>query len=193
MAKLFFKYGAMNCGKSTRLMQEAHNYEEKGMKVLVLKPMIDKKAENRISSRIGIERVVDYLINDNNSLITYLDEIDDISCIFVDEAQFLNEEEVDALFFFAKEKNVPVICYGLKTDFTSHVFPGSKRLFELADTLEELKTICFCGRAARFNARKIAGEFTLSGNQVAIDGIDAEYESLCADCYIKKVLKRQIV
>ena len=191
MSKLYFRYGAMNCGKSTALMQVAHNYEERGMFVKVIKPSIDLKAEDKISSRIGIERKADFLISDVKSLREYLNNIskENISCVLVDEAQFLTREEVDELFVFCKLTNIPVICYGLRTDFKANAFPGSERLFEVSDELEELTTICDCGKKAKFNARVINGEFTLVGDQVAIDGIDASYVSLCGKCYLSKVLK----
>lgn len=195
MSKLWFKFGAMNCGKTTRLMQEAHNYEERGMKVFVIQSAIDLKADDCISSRIGLNRKVDLLIQKDESIIGHLPDelLDKISCIFVDEAQFLSEEQVDELFYIARYKNVPVMCYGLKNDFRTKLFEGSQRLLELTDpdTQEFLKTICSCGTLARFNARKINGEFVSEGEQVAIDGIDAEYESLCPNCYDKLVLKRK--
>ena len=195
MSKLWFKFGAMNCGKTTRLMQEAHNYEERGMKVFVIKSAIDLKADDCISSRIGLNRKVDLLIQKDESIIGHLPDelLDKISCIFVDEAQFLSEEQVDELFYIARYKNIPVMCYGLKNDFRTKLFEGSQRLLELTDpdTQEFLKTICSCGTLARFNARKINGEFVNEGEQVAIDGIDAEYESLCPNCYDKLVLKRK--
>lgn len=190
MAKLYFRYGAMNCGKTTLLLQVAHNYEERNMKVLILKPKIDTKGDNKIVSRIGIKRKVDHLIENDENLKSYLDKVNDnISCILVDEAQFLTKDQVDELFMFTKSKDIPVICYGLRTDFKTICFPGSLRLFEVCDVMEELYTICRCGKRAKFNGRKINGEFTTKGNQVAIDGKDnIEYESLCGKCYLKEVL-----
>lgn len=189
MSKLYFRYGAMNCGKTTNLLQVAHNYEERGMNVVLLKPAIDTKANSRVSSRIGVEREVDHLIMPDEKLKGYLMLIKDkVSCVIVDEAQFLSEEQVDELFVFSKMTDIPVICYGLRADFRSELFPGSKKLFELADSIEELYTICRCGKKARFNARIVNGEFTLMGDQVAIDG-DVQYESLCGKCYLRKVRK----
>ena len=189
MSKLYFRYGAMNCGKTTNLLQVAHNYEERGMNVVLLKPAIDTKANSRVSSRIGVEREVDHLIMPNEKLKGYLMLIKDkVSCVIVDEAQFLSEGQVDELFVFSKMTDIPVICYGLRADFRSELFPGSKKLFELADSIEELYTICRCGKKARFNARIVNGEFTLMGDQVAIDG-DVQYESLCGKCYLRKVRK----
>lgn len=189
MSKLYFRYGAMNCGKTTNLLQVAHNYEERGMNVVLLKPAIDTKANSRVSSRIGVEREVDHLIMPDEKLKGYLTLIKDkVSCVIVDEAQFLSEGQVDELFVFSKMTDIPVICYGLRADFRSELFPGSKKLFELADSIEELYTICRCGKKARFNARIVNGEFTLMGDQVAIDG-DVQYESLCGKCYLRKVRK----
>lgn len=189
MSKLYFRYGAMNCGKTTSLLQVAHNYEERGMKVVLIKPSIDTKANDSVSSRIGVERKVDHLVSPEENLKGYLNLlVGNTSCVLVDEAQFLSESQVEELFVFSKLTNIPVICFGLRCDFRTNLFPGSKRLFELADEIEELYTICRCGRKARFNARIVNGEFTLDGDQVVIDG-DVEYESLCGKCYLTKVRK----
>ena len=190
MSKLYFRYGAMNSGKTTLLLQVAHNYEERGMKVLILKPKIDTKGEDTIVTRIGLKRKVDHLIEKDEKLINYLNKIPkDIVCILVDESQFLTRDQVDELFMFTKLKDVSVICYGLRSDFKTMAFPGSLRLFEVADTMEELYTICRCGKRAKFNGRIINGEFTATGDQVAIDGENKiTYESLCGKCYLEKVL-----
>ena len=190
MSKLYYRYGAMNSGKTTLLLQVAHNYEERGMKVLILKPKIDTKGDNKIVTRIGLKRKVDHLIDQDESLTEYLNKIpSDIACVLVDEAQFLTRDQVDELFMFTKLKDISVICYGLRSDFKTISFPGSLRLFELADVMEELYTICRCGKRAKFNARIVNGEFTSSGEQVAIDGENqVEYESLCGKCYLEKVL-----
>lgn len=190
MASFYFRYGAIKSGKSTQLMQVAHNYEERDMKVSILKPAVDKKGEDEIISRIGVHRKVDFLISDNVSLKEYLNSIKDtVRCVLVDEAQFLSSDIVDILYEFNKKYNIPVICYGLKSDFRTISFPGSIRLFELADVFEELVTICECGKKAKFNARVIDGKYVLHGEQIAIDGIDAGYDSLCGKCYLEKVLK----
>ena len=191
MSKLYYRYGAMNSGKTTLLLQVAHNYEERGMKVLILKPKIDTKGNNKIVTRIGLKRKVDHLIGKDENLEDYLNTIpNDIACVLVDEAQFLSRDQVDELFMLTKLRDIAVICYGLRTDFKTLSFPGSLRLFELADVLEELYTICRCGKRAKFNARIVDGEFTSSGSQVAIDGENSvEYESLCGKCYLEKVLK----
>lgn len=190
MSKLYFRYGAMNSGKTTLLLQVAHNYEERGMKVLILKPGIDTKGDNKIVTRIGLKRKVDHIIEKDENLKTYLNKVkDDIECLLVDEAQFLSRDQVDELFMFSKLRDKPVICYGLRSDFKTIAFPGSLRLFEVADELEELITICRCGKRAKFNGRIVNGEFTSSGEQVAIDGEnEVGYESLCGKCYLEKVL-----
>lgn len=188
MAKLYFRYGAMNCGKTTLLLQVAHNYEEKGLKVIVIKPKIDKKGGMNIVSRLGVERKVDYLIENEN--ISDLIDFKNLACILVDEVQFFNKEQIMDLWKITKLKDIPVICYGLRTDFKANLFEGSKELFAKADELEELITICKCGKRAKFNARVINGEYVFDGESVAIDGFDdVTYEPMCGKCYIKKVLK----
>jgi thymidine kinase len=196
MAKLYFRYGAMNSGKSTALLQVAHNYEERGQQVLIAKPAIDTKGDSTIVSRLGVDRRVDFLVtpndnlrelaheNSNNSLI--IPGIKNLACLLIDEAQFLTREQVDQAFELAVLDGVPVLCYGIRTDFLTIGFPGSLRLMEMAHTLEELKTICRCGRKAMFNARKFDGEFIFEGDQVAIDGVQVTYESLCGVCYLNE-------
>ena len=187
MSKLYFRYGAMNCGKTTQLLQVAHNYEEKNKKVIIIKASIDSKGKDKIVSRLGVARKVDMLLEKNEKI--NIENYENISCILVDEAQFLSENQVTELWKISKLKNIPVICYGLKTDFKTNSFEGSKRLFELSDELEELITICRCGKRAKFNGRIVDGKFTSSGDQVAIDGENhVEYESLCGKCYLEKVL-----
>lgn len=192
MAKFHFRYGAMNAGKSTILLQTAYNYEEKGKKVVILKPSVDTKGDEKIVSRIGLERKVDYLIGDNDSIISKLgDNISSFSCILVDEAQFLKRKQVDELFYISKMMDIPVIAFGLRTDFKSNGFEGSIRLLELADALEEMPTICRCGRKARFNARKVDGKFTFDGDSIVIDdNSNVKYESLCGTCYIEEQEKK---
>lgn len=191
MAKLHFKYGAMNSGKTTVLLQTAHNYEERDQKVILIKPSIDSKGEKKVVSRIGAVREVDELIEPDDKIIEKLKKyLEEINCILVDEAQFLKKEQVDELFIIAKTLNIPVIAFGLRTDFRSYGFEGSIRLLELADELEEMPTICRCGKKARFNARKINENFVTEGETIVIDdGTKATYESVCGNCYIEKVLK----
>ncbi|OPL09097.1 MAG: thymidine kinase [delta proteobacterium ML8_F1] len=185
MAKLYFRYGAMNSGKSTALMQVAHNYRERGMRAVILKPTVDTKGGEQIVSRLGVAFQVDLLLKkDQNAYHEIISHFYDIDCVLVDEAQFLTRDQVDQLFEYAVKEKVPVICYGLRTDFRREGFEGSKRLLLLAHSIEELKTICRCGKKAVFNGRKINGRFVFEGEQVAIDGENkVEYESLCAQCY----------
>ena len=191
MAKLYFKYGAMNSGKSTLLMQVAHNYEENNMQVIVMKPSIDTKGNDKLVSRIGIERKFDYLLYQDDSVYEKVkDVLPDIKCILIDEAQFLTAKQVEELFCITKIKDTSVMCYGLRNDFKTNMFPGSKRLFELADDIEELTTICKCGKKAKFNARMMNGKLVSDGSQVAIDGVgETTYIPLCGECYLKYVKK----
>lgn len=187
MAKLYFKYGAMNSGKSTILIQTAHNYESLGMKVSVMKPQIDKKGDNYIVSRIGAKRKIDYLIKDGDNLYKIVkNKYPNINCLLIDEAQFLEKKQVDELLFIAATLNIAVICYGLRCDFRMEGFRSSSRLLEIADKIEEIKTICKCGHKATVNVRKLNEEYVFDGKQVAIDGFDdITYESMCASCYFK--------
>lgn len=190
MAKLYFRYGTMNCGKSTALLQVAYNYKENNKNILLLKPIIDTKGNDKVVSRIGVERKVDKLVSETENIYEYFKFQHNIECILVDEAQFLSKTQVEELFKISKIFDVPVICYGLRTDFKSNGFPGSIRLLELADELEELITICSCGKRAKFNARKIGNEYISEGEQVLIDTNKViKYEPLCGKCYTKKVLK----
>ena len=188
MAKLYFRYGAMNSGKSTAVLQVAFNYEERGMRVLVLKPSIDTKGNDLIVSRLGATRKVDVLATPDLDLFASISQwnkdVEKIHCILADEAQFFTPSQVEQLLRITVHLGIPVICYGIRTDFQTKLFPGSMRLFELAHSFEELKTICRCGKKALFNGRKLNGQFVFKGSQVAIDGQDdVAYESLCADCY----------
>jgi len=185
MAKLYFRYGSMNSGKTTLLLQTAHNYEESNMKVIIVKPKVDTKGKEKLVSRIGIERQVDLVLgNDDNLFEIVKKKYKKVSCILVDEAQFLTKEQVDQAMQIVLELDVPVICYGLRTDFLTNGFPGSTRLLQIAHTIEEMKTICKCGRKAIYNARYVDGKFTTKGSQVAIDGEGkVTYISMCGKCY----------
>ena len=150
MAKLYFRHGAMNCGKSAALMQVAHNYNENDMGVIVIKSSTDTKADDHLQSRTGLTRKVDYLLNPKESIEPHFEKwAESAKCILVDEAQFLSPEQVNELWIFSKIYDRPVICYGLRTDFQSNLFEGSKRLLEVADEIEELTTICRCGNKAQ--------------------------------------------
>lgn len=190
MSKLYFRYGAMNSGKSTHLMQVAYNYEERGMKTLLLKPTTDKKGGDKLVSRLGVEKSVDMVINEDdniyNMIANKLEEIKKVDCILVDEVQFMKKHQIDELFEIAVRLHVPVICYGLRTDFKMEGFEGSARLLLIAHSIEEMKTICKCGNKGILNGRKINGKFVFNGDQIAIDNTeDVEYESLCGECFFK--------
>jgi len=197
MSKLYFRYGAMNSGKSTALLQAAYNYEERSQHVLIAKPSVDSKGDKSIISRLGVARDVDFLITPTQNLREkFASEAETlkraenkkIACLLLDEAQFLTPEQVDQCLEIAVLDGVPVLAYGIRTDFKTLSFPGSKRLLEISHSLEELKTICRCGRKAMFNGRLLNGVFVFDGEQVAIDGDQVTYESLCANCYLEKTI-----
>jgi thymidine kinase len=196
MGKLYFRYGAMNSGKSTALLQAAYNYEERSQYVLLAKPAVDSKGDRNVVSRLGVTREVDFLVEPKDNLRDLFSQhasdfearhSQPIACLLLDEAQFLTPEQVDQALEIAVLDSVPVLAYGIRTDFQTKSFPGSRRLLEIAHSLEELKTICRCGRKAMFNGRKLNGQFTFDGEQVAIDGDKVTYESLCPSCYLEKI------
>ena len=190
MSKLYFRYGVMSSGKTAALLQVAHNYEHQGMTVVVIKPSIDTKAEEKISSRLGIERVVDVLLAPADKLMDRMKPIKP-HAIIVDEAQFLTPEQVDELYIITKTYDIPVLCYGLRCDFQMNGFPGSTRLILIADDIEELKTICKCGSKATQNLRLVNNKPIFEGEQVVIDDhTQVEYEGVCGKCYLK--LRRKI-
>lgn len=199
MSKLYFRFGAMNSGKSTALLQAAYNYEERSQYVLLAKPAVDSKGDRNVVSRLGVTREVDFLVEPRDNLRELFQQhasdfesrnSQPIACLLLDEAQFLTPEQVDQALEIAVLDGVPVLAYGIRTDFQTKSFPGSRRLLEIAHSLEELKTICRCGRKAMFNGRKLNGQFTFDGEQVAIDGDKVTYESLCASCYLEKLETR---
>ena len=182
MAKLYFYYSAMNAGKTTNLLQSRHNYAERGMNTLVIKPRIDSRSgENRVRSRIGLEAEavdVDPTVN-LLDLVQNASEGQPIHCVLVDEAQFLSADQVDQLTEVVDALNIPVLAYGLRTDFLGALFEGSRQLLALADELREIKTVCHCGRKAtmvvRFDGE---GQPMHSGDQIQIGGNET-YVSMC--------------
>jgi thymidine kinase len=195
MSKLYFRHGAMNSGKSTALLQAAHNYEERGQSVLLAKPAVDTKGDTAILSRLGVDRHVDFLVTPELNLRTEFQRRSSlqreatgkrVACLLLDEAQFLTREQVDQALEIAVLDDVPVLAFGIRTDFLTNGFPGSLRLLEIAHSLEELKTICRCGKKAMFNGRKVNEDFVFDGAQVAIDGDQVTYESLCPSCYFRE-------
>jgi len=196
VAKLNFKYGAMNSGKSDTLIKTAYNYEERGLHVVTIKPLVDTKGDELIIARGGASRPVDILadseINLRTSVEAYMARraLQRLDCVLIDEAQFLAERQVDQLLEIAKFDNRSVIAFGLRADFRSELFPGSKRLFEIADSIEKLPTMCGCNSQAEFNCRKVDGQYVFDGEQVAIDGVgETTYDSLCGTCYLTEKAK----
>jgi len=186
VAKLHFKYGAMNSGKSDTLIKTAYNYGEQGLGVLTVKPSIDTKGDQKIVARGGATRKVDILATPDMDIREVVKGKQDklLACVLVDESQFLSKEQIDQLYDIAKHDNISVIAYGLRADFRQELFPGSKRLFEIADNIEKLPTMCRCGSQAEFNCRLIDGKYVFEGEQVAIDGEgEVTYNSLCGNCY----------
>lgn len=186
MAKLHFYYSAMNAGKTTTLLQSSYNYQERGMKTLLFSPLIDDRFKvGAITSRIGLssgaiafEMTMDFL-----EYVTKAHDTDPISCVLVDEAQFLSKEQVRQLADVASQLNIPVLAYGLRTDFVGEPFEGSKYLLAWAQELNEIKTICYCGRKATMNARIDAeGQMVTQGKQIEIGGND-RYIALCYKHY----------
>ncbi|MBQ6130496.1 thymidine kinase [Candidatus Saccharibacteria bacterium] len=188
MSELYFRYGAMGCGKTMQLLQVAFNYEERGHKVCVLKPKTDTKNGNKLLTRIGPERPTDFVADKSANLFEIIkSSYPDIACVLVDEAQFLTEKQVDELMDVAVLLDIPVICYGLRLNFRREAggFEGATRLLQLAHRLEELKTICDCGRKATLNCRFLDGQLVTSGPDILIDdGKTAiEYRALCNHCF----------
>lgn len=189
MAKMHFKYASMNSGKSIDLIRIAHNYEENGYKVLIISPQIS--SSSLISSRVGISREADVnLLYSDNIFEKLKGLLEDVSVILVDEAHFLSSKQVYDLFAITKALDIPVICYGLRTNFKAECFAGSKRLLELSEVLEELTTLCSCGKMARYVGRKIGDYFVKDGEEIVIKGTyNVQYEPLCGKCYLEKVEK----
>ena len=195
MALMIFKYSAMNGGKTLNILQTAHNYEENNFKLVIIKSVKDTKGEDAIISRTGMNRKVDILLGENESLLTeenykiyYTAKV-----ILVDEVELLNKKQIKELWMIAHLINIPIVCYGLKSNFKGEIFgEGIAELFAIADIIEEIgsSSLCRCGKKAIFNARKENDKFTDVGETIVIDdGTKKEYEyvPLCGDCYLKYV------
>lgn len=195
-SKLYFYHGPMGSSKSARLLTTAYDFEEKGIQIMVLKPSLDTRdGEGIIRSRAGLERkciMIDKEINLYKAIKAYKNvlasQLETLKWVIIDECQFLTEEQVDQLSDVVDFLDVNVMCFGLRTDFQSHLFPGSKRLFELADDIEEIKSTCECGeRKTSINARfDEDGEIITEGSQVEIGGND-KYKAICRKCWKNKV------
>ena len=187
MAKLYFKYGAMGSSKSAQALITQFNYEELGMSVWLIKPSTDTRdGADVIRSRIGLARHAQVITPDQNIVEAY-HAAGKHDVIIADEAQFFTPEQIDQLRAIVDEEDLPVLCFGLRTDFQTHFFPGAQRLMELADSLTEIKTVCACGRKATVNAR-IDGEgrVVTEGAQVMLGGNDS-YIAMCHQCWKKKI------
>lgn len=186
MAKLYFKFGAMGSSKTAQALITKFNYEERNMKVLLLKPAIDDRDGYAVvKSRIGLQQDAVAVGADEDLRELYSTRYADRQVIIVDECQFLTPEQVDQLADIVIEKNVPVLCFGLSTDFTTHLFPGSKRLFEIAESISEIKSVCTCGAKATVNARlDDNGKIVTEGSQVLLGGND-RYVAMCRKCWLK--------
>lgn len=187
MAKLYFKFGAMGCSKTAQALITKFNYEERNMKVLLLKPAVDNRdGAKTVRSRIGLQNEAIAVGENENIYETYLKNYSDCNVIIVDECQFLTPEQVDQLSDIVINRNIPVLCFGLSTDFTTHLFPGSRRLFEIAESISEIKSVCTCGAKATVNARIGAdGKIVTEGSQVCIGGND-KYIAMCRKCWLER-------
>lgn len=191
MAKLYFRYGAMGSSKSANILMVRYNYEERGQYAILLKPRTDDRdGEHKIQSRIGLSAPAEY-VDDflkeisklwNGKETEYLYHGKKVNAILVDEAQFLSLEEVDALSDIVDFYEIPVLCYGLRTDFLNHLFPGSRRLMEIADVIEEVPTVCWCGKRAQCNTRYSNGKIVREGAQIML-GSNESYVALCRKHY----------
>ncbi len=190
MSKLYFRYGAMGCGKTMQLLQVAFNYEERGHKVCVIKPATDTKNGTKLLTRIGPERETDFCFDKKTDLFKKISkDYKNVHCVLVDEAQFLTPKQVDQLELVATKLNIPVIAYGLRLNFRqdSGGFEGSTRLLQVAEDIEEIKTICECGRKATRNTRFLNDKLVIDGPDILIDDGTSkiEYRALCSACYQK--------
>ena len=187
MAKLYFKYGAMGSSKSAQALITQFNYEELGMTVWLIKPSIDTRdGADIIKSRIGLARSAQ-IITPEQDIVKEYAKAGRHDVIISDEAQFFTPEQIDQLRELVDFEDIPVLCFGLRTDFLTHVFPGSKRLLELADSITEIKTVCACGRKATVNARiDENGRIITHGDQVFLGGNDS-YVAMCHKCWVDKI------
>ena len=191
MAKLYFKYGTMGSSKTAQALITKFNYEERDMKVLLLKPSVDTRVGgDTVSSRIGLEAQAT-LLTPKGKVRDLLAKTGGVRVVIVDEAQFLSEEQVDELGSIAMFDDIPVLCFGLATDFATHLFPGSKRLFEIAESISEIKSVCSCGAKATVNARlDDDGNVVYTGAQFFLGG-NKRYLPMCRKCWLKRIQEQQ--
>ena len=191
MAKLYFKYGAMGSSKSAQALITKFNYEELGMTVWLIKPSIDTRdGADVVKSRIGLSATAQ-IITPEADIIEEYHKVGRHDVIIADEAQFFTPAQIDQLRELVDDEDLPVLCFGLRTDFLTHFFPGAQRLMELADSLTEIKTVCACGRKATVNARiDENGRVTTQGDQVLLGGND-RYIAMCHKCWKDRIRKQQ--
>ena len=191
MAKLYFKYGAMGSSKSAQALITQFNYEERGMTVWLIKPSIDDRdGANIVKSRVGLMREAE-VVSPTDSIRELYSATGGRDVIIADEAQFFTPEQIDQLREIVDDEDIPVLCFGLRTDFLTHFFPGARRLMELADSITEIKTICSCGAKATVNARlDPQGNILTQGSQVFLGGNDS-YVAMCHRCWRKKIQSQQ--
>ena len=191
MAKLYFKYGAMGSSKSAQALITKFNYEELGMTVWLIKPSVDTRdGADVVKSRIGLSATAQ-IITPEADIIEEYHKVGPHDVIIADEAQFLTPAQIDQLRELVDDEDLPVLCFGLRTDFLTHFFPGAQRLMELADSLTEIKTVCACGRKATVNARiDENGRVTTQGDQVLLGGND-RYIAMCHKCWKDRIRKQQ--
>ena len=188
MAKLYFKYGAMGSSKTAQALITQFNYEERGMLVWLIKPSTDNRdGENVIRSRMGLVSEVRVISKSDDISEVFKNEAQKCDVIIADECQFFTKEQIDQLRIITDEFDVPVLCFGLRTDFLTRLFPGSHRLFEVADSITEIKTMCECGRKATVNARiDKNGNIVTEGRQVFLGGND-RYIAMCHKCWVDRI------
>ena len=192
MSKLYFRYGAMGCGKTMQLLQVAFNYEERGHTICVIKPKTDTKNGEKLLTRIGPERETDFCFTKEDNLFDIISKkYSDVHCVLVDEAQFLTKEQVDQLLLITIKLDIPVMAYGLRLNFRMEDggFDGATRLLQVAHDIEEIKTICECGHKATLNCRFLDGRMVTDGPDVLIDDGKSkiEYRALCPACFFKNL------
>lgn len=192
MAKLYFKFGAMGCSKTAQALITKFNYEEKNMKVLLIKPSIDTRdGADMVVSRIGLKAKATVITPEMNIYDLYEEKYSDSDVIIADECQFFTAKQVDELADIVMYKKIPVLCFGLSTDFTTHLFEGSRRLFEIAESITEIKSVCKCGAKATVNARfDDKGNIVYKGEQVVLGGND-RYEAMCRKCWLKRKAEQE--
>ena len=190
MAKLYFKYGAMGSSKTAQALITKFNYEERGMKVWLIKPATDTRdGDNVIKSRIGLSHSCTAIDKSDDVYSVFSEKFSDVDVIIADECQFFTPEQIDGFRRIVDECDIPVLCFGLRTDFLTHTFPGSARLFEVADSIAEIKTICECGTKAIVNARiDSEGRIVTKGRQVFLGGND-RYVAMCHKCWRERIKK----